>query len=386
MPPDTSSRISQWCEKTRSCRTDFLLICGWFLFLTVGVVLFIFLESKNAKREKAIIREEFTRRLLEIWEFGRQNHTNSSSGANSNITAMVEAIVEDYAEDLGFGHLAAKTQEGRLCCIIYGAFGITINIIIIGKLSRRVMQALGFLYSMFRKFVGACRSHRTQNDADRPENAVVNVVDDAKGDGTASVAYRSEMYGFSNVPSCDISSTLRAHRQQAWSERKNQSDHNYIGSQFLTSSSSTEIKPTSTPPRAKESLVEGRDGERVNKSKPPPTWFVVLATVAYLLLSALCTRFFARTAVARQDLSFLDLCYYQFVVMSTVGFGDLTLVGESDNSFGVIIFSVILMGGMLFLSALFSSAYDSYEAFELQRTRTSLCKLCCKKNGHQRQR
>ncbi|XP_071494826.1 potassium channel subfamily K member 18-like [Diadema antillarum] len=250
---------------------------------------------------------------------------------------------------IGYGLIVPRTQKGRLACIVYASIGIPLNIVFLAGVGRVLAHLIDCSYRRWLLLFGcakACKestmamNHRIKPNSDGKSKVVSHWNPISK---RVSSEQNSEKTG----TQCNKLATPRAIFTVAYSDWSVPS---------TSRPEQTAEKAATMPdddPRPVSKGNEAGEIQRVEElpDKPvAPLWYVSLFITTYMTAFILLLHF---SDSANDDWSFIDLCYYEFITFSTIGFGDLYLKPPKGHTRQLLVFIdvVVVIIGMASLSA-----------------------------------
>ncbi|XP_071502170.1 potassium channel subfamily K member 18-like [Diadema antillarum] len=252
---------------------------------------------------------------------------------------------------IGYGLIVPRTQNGRLACIVYASFGIPLNIVFMGGVGRVLAHLIDCSYRRWLFLFGcakACKesaiamNHRIKPNSDGKSKVISHW-------NRISKRVSSEQNPAQTGTQCNKLATPRAIFTVAYSDWSVPS---------TSRPEKTAEKAATMPDDDPRPVSKGNEAGEIQceeelPDKPvAPLWYVTLFITTYMTAFILLMYF---SGCSPDGWSLVDLCYFEFVTFSTIGFGDLYLEppkGFSSRQLLVFIDVVVVIIGMVSLSAI----------------------------------
>ncbi|XP_063805989.1 potassium channel subfamily K member 18 [Pseudophryne corroboree] len=349
-----------WCLFPHVC-----LVCSLVVYSIIGAVVFQLLEGAVHNTTS-----QFTKLLDELWDVSHNSSVSNDAEGFKNVSRQL--IVQYMKTDnhdvqwnflsslffcctvfttVGYGHLVPVTVLGKVACMVYGAIGIPLMLLVLADLGDILAGCMSNMYKRVRESCYRCSERKST---------------------VASMKGRSEKSSMESTLDSRVSvkeplNLMDVLMSQATLKRKYLQMRNIeIFEEILVRENIVprkypNMKCYSCPELDKmpssQSAFSNFDklGEELEKLDVPVI-VIVLVVVAYIMLGALI---FPRW----EAWNTLDAFYFCFVTLTTIGFGDV--VPEHPNYF--LLLSLYMVIGMAIMCM----------AFKLMQNRlVCLYKLC----------
>ncbi|XP_072177814.1 potassium channel subfamily K member 18-like [Diadema setosum] len=256
---------------------------------------------------------------------------------------------------IGYGLIVPRTQQGRLACIVYASIGIPLNIVFLAGVGRVLAHLIDCSYRRWLLLFGCAKVCKESTMA-------MNHRIKPRTDGKSKVVSHWNR----------ISKKVSSEQKHAQTETECNKMATLPRAIFTVAYSDWSVPSTSRPEQNAEKAAtmpddcprpvsKGNEAGEIHceeelPDKPvAPLWYVSLFITTYMTAFILLLYF---SDSANDDWTFIDLCYYEFVTFSTIGFGDLYLKPPKGHSRRLLVFIdvVVVIIGMASLSAIVNIA------------------------------